>query len=151
MQKIFLLTVIVIFFIPGCGSGSDNEFPPEITLGQDACNNCFMLINEKRFAASVWLENGEAKRFDDIGCMLEFIKKNDDRIKSYWVYDYKTKGPVKAETAFFINSKNIITPMGFGIAAFNSEETAHKFAKQNNTKVVSFKELKTINLISKME
>lgn len=151
MNKILFIAIgLIILNMLGC-SGNKKELPPKLTLSQDACDNCFMLINEKKFAASIRLENGEAKRFDDIGCMIEFIKKNNDKVKSFWVYDYNTKNSIKADVAFFVNSKKIITPMGFGIVAFSSEKTAQDFAIKNNANVISFNYLKTKEIISKRE
>ena len=58
--------------------------------GQDACDHCFMIINEMKYAAAVTLKNGEEKRFDDIGCMLSYADENKVNIKYYWVNDFNS-------------------------------------------------------------
>ena len=44
--------------------------PPDIAYGKDPCANCGMLINDPRFAAAYVTRNGQARLFDDIGCMI---------------------------------------------------------------------------------
>ena len=139
--KFFYIIFFLSIILTGC-SGTTSEKPPKIVLGQDPCDNCFMIINEFKYAASVRLENGDAKRFDDIGCMIDFQNKNKTKANAYWVYDYLTKKPIHAEAAYFIDSDSLITPMGFGIAAFKSKTGAEKYAEKYKTKITSFKELK---------
>ncbi len=150
MHKLFNSFIFLLVILTGC-SGTISDKPPKLNLGQDPCDNCFMIINEKKFAASIWLENGEAKRFDDIGCMIDFINKNKSNVKTYWVYDYITKEPMLTNNAFFIDSDSLITPMGFGIVAFKSEAEASKFAEEYKTKIISFNELKNKYHKSKTE
>lgn len=133
------LTVLLLLFI-GCGSSADNV-PPKIILGQDACDNCYMIINEIKYAAAVTLQSGEEKRFDDIGCMLSYVSRNKDRIKYYWVDDFNSYEIFNAENAFFIRSKNEVTPMGSGIIAFSGKEKAESFAEKENTSVMNFDDL----------
>jgi copper chaperone NosL len=162
-SKLFLIIGTAVILLSGCTGKSSENVPPEIALGKDACDNCFMLINEKKFAASIRLENGEAKRFDDIGCMIQYLDKIKSEaahrnlslggsiIEAYWVYDFISGKPLKAQNAFFVSTKNNSTPMGFGIEAFKNKEDAINSADQNKTDVMSFKKLKTNKLNSNME
>jgi copper chaperone NosL len=138
-SRLAFLIIFTFIILTGCGSNSDS--PPKIVLGQDPCDNCFMIINEYKYAASLWLENGQSKRFDDIGCMIDFLNKNKNKVKAYWVNDFQTKEPLHAENAFFVDSDSIITPMGFGIVAFKSKAEAEKFAEKNKAEVASFSKL----------
>jgi len=110
-----------------------------------------MIIYEEKFAAAIRLKNGEAKRFDDIGCMIDYLNKNKVSPKSNWVYDYINKEPIHAEDAFFVDSDNLITPMGFGIAALKSNDEALKIADEFKSKIISFNELKNKYHKSKTE
>jgi len=88
----------------GCG-GSSDAVPPKFMPGQDACDHCFMIINEMKYAAAVTLKNGDEKRFDDIGCMLSYADENKVNIKYYWVNDFNSDESIPAEKAFFVRSK----------------------------------------------
>lgn len=138
-----IVPVIFLVFLAGCDGGSREDTPPDISLGQDPCDFCFMLINEKKFAAAIRLENGAFKRFDDIGCMIGYIEKKQARVKSLWVYDYPTGEPVRAGNALFIRTQDVITPMGSGILAFKSEREAYTAAERNHTQIESFNKLLT--------
>jgi len=140
--------IILLTVLAGCSETIPNS-PPKITLGQDPCDNCFMIINEKKFAASAWLENGETKRFDDIGCMIDFFNKKKINVKSFWVYDFINNEPTQANNACFMDSDSIITPMGFGIVAFKSKNEAFELVEKYKTKLISFDELK--NKYSKLK
>lgn len=140
MSRIISCSVSLLFlFIIGCSTEQDK--PPVILTGQDPCDNCFMIINEIKYSASLKLVNGEEKRFDDIGCMLSYIHKNKDQIKRSWVYDYVDDEPLNTGEAFFIYSDNIITPMGSGIIALNSKSKASGLNGRNKAVILSFDEL----------
>lgn len=149
-NKILISLVFQFVFLFGCGRSTSDE-PPDIMSGKDPCDNCFMIINENKYAASLWLENGEAKRFDDIGCMLSYVRKNNSNVNSYWVYDYSTNTPVKADDSFFLTSDNFETPMGSGIIAVKSKSDASTLAEKYKADIISFNDLKNKYNKSKME
>ncbi len=151
MKKLISVLIIFISIFIGCSSEANKNEPPKIILGQDPCDYCSMLINEYKFSSALWLENGEAKRFDDIGCMINFIQKTDKKVLKTWVYDFHSKKPVEAEEAYYVVSKEIVTPMGFGIAAFKSKNEAEKYAGKNNTEVINFNKLTNNKQIFNME
>jgi len=149
-KSIFDSVIVLLLFMIGC-SGTETDKPPIMLKGQDPCDNCFMIINETKYSASLKLENGEAKRFDDIGCMLNYLNKNKDHVKKYWVYNYANSEPLNANEAFFIHSTKIITPMGYGIIAFDSRLEASKYADNNKTEILTFKDLSNKYHQSNME
>ena len=114
--------------------------PVEIIYGQDSCARCKMIISEKSYSAEYILLDGEARKFDDIGCMLHFYNEEenkDDKILAQYVRDYNTGNWVDATKAYFVWSKEIITPMGHGLAAFKEEESARRLAKKLHGTVFS--------------
>ena len=151
MKKPLSILIGILFVIYGCSGDSNNSEPPKIVLGQDPCDNCFMLINERIFAAALWLTNGEAKRFDDIGCMIDYVQKSGNKISSYWVYDYNDDNPVNAKKAYYTESDKLLTPMSFGIVAFTTKSAASEFAGEYSTNIISFNDLITNSKISKTE
>ena len=63
---------VALLALAGCGGAADTTQPPEILYGQDVCDECDMIISEEKYAAAYWTEEGEARRFDDVGEMLVF-------------------------------------------------------------------------------
>ncbi|HKB86266.1 MAG TPA: nitrous oxide reductase accessory protein NosL [Ignavibacteriaceae bacterium] len=146
MMRLLVIVLLVLpYFLTGCRNSSA-DVPPEIIPGQDACDNCFMIINEKKYAAAVTLNNGEEKRFDDIGCALAYIDQNKKNIMGYWVFDFLSGVPVPAKKAFFVRSSMEVTPMGSGLLAFSKKAAAETFAGRENSKVLIFNELTNNNL-----
>lgn len=139
-KLLFTFSIIFSVLFIGCGESAD-AVPPKFIPGQDACDHCFMIINEMKYAAAVTLKNGEEKRFDDIGCMLAYADEHKSSIKYYWVNDFNSDSTIPAEKAFFVRSKNEVTPMGSGILAFESKEKAENYSSGENTSVVKFKDL----------
>jgi copper chaperone NosL len=145
MTKLLIpISIILIVLFIGCGNSAD-VVPPKFMPGQDACDHCFMIINELNYAAAVTLKNGEEKRFDDIGCMLSYADENKTSIKYYWVNDFNSEETIPAEKAFFVRSKNQVTPMGSGILAFSSEEKAGIISSRENLSIVKFNDLNNNN------
>ncbi len=134
------LILLFLFILMDCGSNEQDK-PPVILKGQDPCDNCFMIINETKYSASMKLLNGEEKRFDDIGCMLSFMQRNKGQVKKSWVYDYAGGDPLSTGDAYFIYSDKIITPMGSGIIASNSKSEASELTGKNEAVILSFNEL----------
>jgi copper chaperone NosL len=125
--------VIFIFFLFSLIACKDETeiAPVEIIYGQDSCERCKMIISEKSYSAEYILLDGEARKFDDIGCMIHFHsgeERKGDRILAQYVRDYHTGDWIDATKAYFVWSKDIITPMGYGLAAFKDEKSARRLA-----------------------
>jgi copper chaperone NosL len=106
----------------GCGEDDPME-PPRLFYGQDVCVVCHMIISDERYAAAISIkdERGRVHKhgFDDVGCIFEYEQQNPDQpILAYFVRDVRSNGWINAETAEFVHSRDIHTPMAFGLAAF---------------------------------
>lgn len=133
---------IFILLIVSCRSGGNLDQPPIIRYGEDPCDECFMLINEARFAAGYVTNDGQSRRFDDIGCLLIYHQKHQEKVVHFWVTDFKTHTWVNANNAFFVRSDSIQTPMGFGIIAFESEKAARGILPPpNQVQILKFPQL----------
>jgi copper chaperone NosL len=134
-----LIFSILLFSIISCKNESETK-PVEILYGQDICERCKMIISEKAYSAEYILPGGEARKFDDIGCMIRFQNEeetNRNKILAQYVRDYNTGDWIDATTAHFVSSKAIITPMGHGLAAFKDKESARRLARNLDGTVFS--------------
>lgn len=112
--------VIITFLI---GSGCAEE-PEPIVEGLDECARCRMLISDSRFAAQLVTEEGKHLKLDSIECMLD-VMREDTKYPFVWVSNAAKPGEwLEAEQAVFVRSDQIRSPMGGGLAAFESEVDA---------------------------
>jgi len=120
MWNIMTVMLIIAAGYISCSTDNFNE-APKVLYGQDPCAECYMIINEKRFAAAIKIRQGETFRFDDVGCLVNFMNKNELKGYNIWVVDFTSEKWLPVEKTGFILNKNIPTPMGFGILAFADE------------------------------
>ena len=111
---------------------------PVAIEANDMCSFCRMSISEKRYAAELIDEEGEVFKFDDIGCMANFIKqkRNNAAVEATFVMDFDRREWLKAENAFYVRSSELTTPMNGGIVAFKDQPSAEAaMAKYQGTKL----------------
>lgn len=136
------IILLLMMFMSACGGSENFDEPPEILYGQDVCSNCNMIISEENFASAYWTIDGEAKRFDDMGEMLQYMQTNPEERASTWVHDVNTAEWLPAEEAWIVMNAGLMTPMGTGVAAVSTEEDARALAfDQPDAMVLTFDEL----------
>ncbi len=147
-----LFAAALLLFVTGCSKKSNEPEPPEIRLGEDACDECRMIINEQRFAAAITTANGEVRRFDDIGGMLIYDKKHNEDVARYWVSSYTSDKWLNAAEAYFISSKSkeLDTPMAYGIIAVENESEASELSKEYDGKVMNFKQIRELDFMGNL-
>jgi copper chaperone NosL len=140
--KNVLFALLIPILLSACGSAS--EWPPKpaaVHLGEDSCAACKMIISEERYGAQLHQPGKPVQRFDDFGCLLAqnypstgkhviYVRSSED---GSWLVD---------DQAVFVVSKQISSPMGYGISAFATKESASKYAEQfGDSKIYSITEL----------
>jgi len=134
--------VIIVLLAAGCGN---KEYKPvAIQEGVDKCEVCHMLIKDDHNATEIILKDGKPLKFDDIGDMYVWLKKNGEgNVGAKYVRDFHTKEWVELEKATFVYGKDFKTPMAFGVYSFKSEADADDYLKQAgaNAKKMTAKEL----------
>ena len=136
--SLFLLASITI----RCAQNNATAQPPKIIYGEDMCEECKMIINEQRFASAIVTQKN-TYRFDDIGCMFVFISKHPEiKPLKVWVNDFKSEEWIDGQNAVFVASKNVMTPMGYGILAFNDATEVQRYNTLKGKKILTFVDLK---------
>jgi copper chaperone NosL len=134
----YLPLLLLIFVMFAC-KNKPEQGPVEIHYGEDVCERCKMIISEKEFATQYVLGGGEAKKFDDVGCMIEYLRENpEDRedILGAYVRDYDSAEWIDARKAYYFQGGDIKSPMGFGIAAFTSVESMRAYPQFDHGKAL---------------
>ena len=140
--RILLLPLLVLTTACG-GDASADPTPPTVHYGEDICEFCGMIISEERFAAGYLTETGEEYIFDDIGDMIQAYEQNQQTITTIFVHDHETHTWIRAETAHYVMSSDLPTPMLSGVAAFTTAEEAAGFAAEWQGQTFKFEELVT--------
>lgn len=102
--------------------------PPTVRFGEEACAACRMIISDERFAAAVVTADGDVRKFDDIGCLVEHESGRIPPDAACWVRDSRSGEWLDARQAIFIHSPSIASPMGFGLAARPTDAAADESA-----------------------
>lgn len=140
MTRASIWTVVLVFILSvalwGCGPADTAIHPPEIAYGQDVSEGCGMIISDPAYAAASVLKDGTSYKFDDVGDMLKYHFERPDRtVAEYFVHDYQTQAWLTADQAVFVQSDSLVSPMGYGLAAFATREAAEAFASEREGQV----------------
>ena len=118
MRQLLLLLAVLT---AGCSAKADG--PPAIQVDRTACAHCTMLVSDERFAAAYETAAGDARIFDDIGCLLEAARKEPSRdTLRFWFHDARTGEWIRGQEAVFVQGDHLKTPMGGGIVAYRESQ-----------------------------
>ena len=102
-----------------------------------------MIISEAKFAAATLLVNGENRKFDDVKEMFVYHMDHPEaQVKAWFVHDYQSEAWIRGETAFYVQSDRLKTPMGGAVAAFEKRAAAEAFAQEVGGKAYTLDELR---------
>ncbi|MEZ4909885.1 MAG: nitrous oxide reductase accessory protein NosL [Saprospiraceae bacterium] len=121
--------------------------PEPISLHQDICAHCKMNISNGHFAAEMISKKGRIYKFDDIFCLVEFKKSNNDIIgDKYYIQNYLGENElINAEKSAFVKNSSLKSPMGGNIAAFISIVEAKDFLEQSGGELIEASSLLSTN------
>ena len=90
-----------------------------------------MGVADPKFGSEIITGKGKIYKFDDIGCMIRFMKADGIEKKNIArtvVVNYEKQNDfIDAAKAVLIISESTKSPMGFNIAAFSNKESISKF------------------------
>lgn len=136
MKKLLVALALVI---TACGGAASASGPPEINYGRDICIECGMIIDAPRFAAGYRLADGTEKTFDDLGGLIIQGREFDElQGADVWVSDFEEEVLIEAESAFYVPTMGVNSPMGHGILAFSEESRAVAVAADLGGEVIAW-------------
>jgi copper chaperone NosL len=110
---ILLLSTLAV----ACGEPRPGTF----TWGSDGCDHCHMTLTDPRFAAQLVTTKHKVHRFDDPGCLANFLVEGEvpaTAVHSLWVNDFLAPDRLlRVEDAVFLRSDSLRTPMDSRLAA----------------------------------
>jgi copper chaperone NosL len=143
IKRVILSCLLALMASMPLGGCQKSVAEPSAIEPEDMCAYCKMAISEKRYAAQFVDSGGQPFKFDDIGCMINFAnnKRGGDEIIAYFVMDFDERQWVKAEDAYYVNSKELKTPMDGHTAAFEEEAKAREAAARFHGRLLGFSDL----------
>ncbi|NPA17121.1 nitrous oxide reductase accessory protein NosL [Persephonella sp.] len=141
--KAFLVLMAPAFFIISMVSCEKAVQPVPINYGQDECEYCRMKITDPRYGSELLLKTGKAYKFDSIECLAAYYIENKDRLKihSLWVPDFLTKKFIPAETAIYLHSKDLPSPMGLNLSAFKTRDELEKVKQKYGGEILNWEQV----------
>ncbi|KOO49135.1 nitrous oxide reductase accessory protein NosL [Viridibacillus arvi] len=123
---------------------SNKDFKPRgIVSETDVCKVCNMSIVHEEYAGQIALSNGDYEMFDDLGCLIEYMKNlNKGDVGKAFIKDEGENNWVDVKTASYVYDKDIWTPMSYGVIAFESKDSAQQYIdKEGKGKLLSYSDL----------
>ena len=126
------ITTACLIFIASGLLFSCNTHTQPIQFGKDNCDFCRMTISDARFGAEVVTSKGKAYKFDDLYCMVSFLKdgKIDTTNNSYYLVDFISHQLQPANSMYILKSDALRSPMHGNMAAFTTKENLTSAQKQ---------------------
>ncbi|HNM26588.1 MAG TPA: nitrous oxide reductase accessory protein NosL, partial [Saprospiraceae bacterium] len=121
--------------------------PQPVRWGQDNCDMCKMTLMDQHFGAELVTKKGKAYKFDDLNCFVRFLHANTvpaDQIAERYVINYAQPGTlVSAESAAYLHSELLNSPMASRTAAFGALAELGKVKAQLEGEVWDWAKLQT--------
>ncbi len=117
----------------------------KINYSVDDCARCKMKLMDQRYGCEIVTSKGKVYMFDAIECMIPYLSTN--KIKQAGtaftlVTPYTNPGTlINAESAYYLHSAKMPSPMGAYLTAFADKEIATNFQAKNGGTVYSWKQL----------
>ena len=123
--RLVFCSSLLLLFVGACENAPVK--PSKIT-SNDVCFHCKSPISDLTFAAEFVANDGFARKFDDISCLIADAKKlGKKNIRAFYVVDAESKKLFPVEEAQLVRSDKLRTPQNGGIVAFKNPERAREF------------------------
>jgi copper chaperone NosL len=130
----------VLIFLSSCSAK-----PEPIVYGKDVCYSCKMGMADPKFGGEVITKKGKVYKFDDLHCMISFLRSGfvaEKDIRENVVINYEIQNDfLDVQTAKFVISPLLKSPMGSNTAGFASKEAAQINNSGNKGQILNWNEL----------
>lgn len=127
-MKKCLVILTGLVWLTGCQE--ENYEPVQIEPEIDVCEICNMSIAHENFATEVISKENDVYKFDDLGCMMEFLEEDyilEEEIAKKYVRDVSSGEWTELENAYYSYHEDFWTPMANGVVTFKSKEAAEEY------------------------
>jgi copper chaperone NosL len=140
VRTISSVAILLVVLASSCSTD-----PEKFNYGKDVCADCSMTIMDPKFGAEIITKKGRIFKFDDAHCVTSYInagKVKQEDIQRTLFIDYEhSDNFLDAESAFFVVSPQLKSPMNSNAAAFSSKEKADEMSVKTGGRVLSWNQL----------
>lgn len=126
---------------------SCNTKPSPFEAGKDVCHFCKMNITDTRFGGELITKKGKIFKFDDLHCMISFLKagtETDNSLSQKLTINFeKPNSFLEVDKAVFVTSPELKSPMGSHTAGFETQAAATQFCRGKQAEISNWKTLFT--------
>lgn len=119
--------------------------PQPFVAGQDDCYVCKMGLADFRFGGEIITKKGKAYKFDDLRCMINYLKSNSleekDISKTLTMNFNKPNEFIDVKKAWYLVSPELRSPMNSNSSGFVSKEEAEKMLKGKTGQILRWNDL----------
>ena len=139
MKIIYALSVLTFLLVSSC-----KIEPEQSNYGKDGCHFCKMTIVDNQHASELVTAKGKVYKYDAIECLINDLKKRDStEVGMLLVNDYSNPGDlISAESAIFLISEGVPSPMGAFLSAFNDKADAEAVKSESGGALFDWQEVK---------
>jgi copper chaperone NosL len=121
MKSILGISILTLLLVTSCKVEAE-----QINYGKDGCHYCKMTIVDNQHASELVTAKGKVYKYDAIECLINDLKKRDSvEVGILLVNDYNNPGElISAESATFLISEEVPSPMGAFLSAFSEKADA---------------------------
>lgn len=136
----YLFLILGLLYLTSCTIS-----PKTISYGEDQCHACKMIISDKQFGAELVTTKGKVYKFDAIECLVpKLIVDGEEKYSYILVTDYSIPGKfIDAKSSSFLISKNLPSPMGGNLSAFQHVNKAQEMQNIRGGEIVDWGKLKS--------
>jgi copper chaperone NosL len=113
-----------------------------VAYDSSRCSYCKMLIQEKTFGAELDSDSGIVYVFDATECLAAYLidqKIATRNVREVWSVDYRRPGKlVVAESAVYIHSDKLLSPMSMNVAAVASRAEAEEVLRATGGEILNW-------------
>ncbi len=133
VRRALLVSAIAAFAAIGACRRAQGWPPPpaNVVLGEDACDECRMIVGDDRFGAQLEDRSGNVAAFDDVGCLRAFVAHRPYELEGVFARSFATRAWVRGDRAWVVESRAFASPMDHGVAAFADEASARTEAARH--------------------
>jgi copper chaperone NosL len=119
--------------------------PEPFVAGQDECHICKMGVADFRFGGEVITKKGKIYKFDDTGCMIDFLNSGNVQEKEIAlrvIMNYEKPNEfINVNDAWFLVSPTLKSPMNSNAAGFTNIVAAEKINESKPGEIIKWNEL----------
>lgn len=143
--RLMMFLLVPVLLLVGCGGDDAVSLdPPEVSYGQDI-SEMGMFVTDPRFTVAALPDEGDWILFDDIGELFKYQDRFPEKeFRATWVNDFHSEEWLKAEDAWYLQSSELNSPMGWRVAAFKSKDDALAFQAEHGGDLMTWDEASAI-------